>query len=1154
MLKGFNFFCSKFSSFMRLRISFLLIVFFFSFHSISVVAQITSASVAGVVLDESNKPMEGAIVEAIHVPSGTKYGSDTRKDGSFSILGMRVGGPYTVTISFGGAVIRTYENIDLQLGETYQLYAKLGGETHQLTGVTVTSSRDNVFNNQKTGASTIITQEEINSTPNISRNALDFTSLTPQANGTEFEGRNNLYNNLQVNGANFNNSFGLSSGFSGGGMPIPLDAIQQVQVAISDFDVRQNGFTGANINMVTKSGTNTLQGDAYTYYRNQSFAGTQVGPSDLPPATKQTNNIYGASLGGPIIKNKLFFYLSGEYQQTVHPALSPEWLASGQGATGANVSAVNADSLQEVANYVKNKYGYNPGSFAGAPGFDNTFVSKYTRIFGRLDYNVNDKNKIDVSYNYYGDNLPSTANGNSAATGSVGNTRNGQNAVAFSNTDYSTVDKVNAFSAEWVSKIGSNVSNQLLTTYNSTRDTRSSPSSDFPFVDINYGTSYPTNDNYTSLGYELFTYKNDVKQNTLTLYDNVTVQAGINNITAGVDYQYLTFANSYLPYGTSYYRYASIQDFITDQAPIAFGYTYPYQGQDGYSRMHYGLPGIYVQDKVSLLNNKLTLTGGIRADLPLYLNSITPNKYIDTLNLANPNSSYNNGFGTAYNTTHYNASQWPAERVVISPRFGFNWSPLENGKLHIRGGSGVFLGQIPFVWFTNAPANSGTVSNNVQVNDGQVLQYLKFQPNPAQAIAELPAAMQGQYFPQQSGTGVPGLVAAIDPNFHMPEVWRSDLSADYKLPWLGMIGTAELMYTKDIYDVYEFNANQPNPNGVLADSNDHRPTYPSGQRYGFISGAYILANSTPGYSYSGTIGVKIPVKKGFYGSFYYTRMYSAEASSVPGSQASSAWEGLDHLNSPNENILAQSAYYTPNRFVGTFCYRYEYLKHFASTISLYYNGSGGGRFDCTYYDDINGDNIYGQLIYIPNNAGELNWAPIEVRTAFSSKVVFTVAQEEAAFNAFLSQDKYLNSHRGQYAQRNGEQYPFYSTLNLKFTEDFISNIGKNKNSLQFSIDILNLPNMLNHNWGIEKQLSVPYDNILYGGTNTKGVTTYTMATMTKTDSHGNTIGYNAQGVAPDGTTGTPNTPELFLPTSTFTNEVSTASVWSMQLGLKYNFR
>ncbi len=1110
---------------MRLK-AILVLLFINVLLGFHVAAQVTSASMVGFVKDDSDKSLVGAIVRATHLPSGTVYGTDVKSDGSFNLQNMRVGGPYKVTISFGLDVVRSYDNITLELGETYQLVASKINTTQQLEGVSVKAKKSAILNSQRTGASTIITADEIATIPNISRSALDFTSLTPQSSGTNFAGRNNLYNNVQINGANFNSSFGLSSGFAGGGMPIPLDAVQEIQVALSDFDVRQSDFTGANINLVTRSGTNEFTGSAYTYYRDQSFNGTHVGSDNLPPATKSINNVFGARLGGPIIKNKLFFFVNGEYERNVHPAMSPAYTANTNGATGPTISRANADSMQDVSDFVKKQYQYNTGAYPGGPGYDNTFTSTYTRFIARLDYNLDDKNKLDASFTHYNASIPSLVNSTSAAGGSVSNGRDGQNALSFANTDYSTVHTVNSYSLEWVSAISSNVSNQVLTTYTQARDTRSSPSTQFPFIDILDPQSGSPTDNIMSLGYELFTYQNDVKQNTLTLYDNVTVRAGINNFTGGVSYQYLTFANGYFPYGTSYYRFASTQDFMSGNAPTVFGYTYPYQGQSGYSTVHYGLPGAYVQDKVNLLNNHLMLTGGVRVDMPLYLNTIPQNKYIDTLNLLNPNSAYNNGYGTAYNTTHYNANQWPKEKPVIAPRFGFNWSPFDSRKLQIRGGTGVFLGQIPFVWFTNAPANSGVVSNNVQVTDPTVLKYLTFQPNPDSAIAHLPTAIRNQYFPQQSGNAVPGLVSIVAPDFKMPEVWRSDLAADYKLPWLGIIATSEFIYTKEIYAVYQFNANQPNPTGDMVDSNDHRPTYPGSRIYSGISGVYILANSKPGYSYSETIGAAIPAKKGFYGSIYYTRSYAAEVSANPGSQASSAWEGLDHLNTPNENMLAPSAYYTPNRIVATVSYRYEYLKHLASTLSLYYSGSTAGNFDFTYYDDVNGDGIYGQLIYIPHDANELKWKSIVDRN--TGKVLFSAAQEAAAFNAFISQDKYLNSHRGQYMQRNGAHYPFYNSLNLKFIEDVFTKIGKRNNSLQFTADILNLPNLINKNWGIEKTLTIPYGSILSGST-TKGVTTYQMATM-----------INDQG-------------QTVLPTSTFMNTVSTGSTWSMQLGLRYNF-
>ncbi len=1072
-------------------------------------AQVTFSSLAGKVKDETGKPLAGAIVEAIHVPSGSKYGTDTRTDGSFNIENLRIGGPYTVTISFGGVVIKTIENINLELGETYQLEIKQEPVTKELSGVTVTSSRDNTFNNQHTGAATTITEEQIATLPSISRSITDFTSLTPQSSGSNFAGRNSLYNNVQLNGANFNNSMGLSGGnMPGGGQPFSIDAVQQIQVGVSPFDVRQSDFTGANINIVTRSGTNDFTGSVYTYYKDQSFTGKHVDDYDVPPALKNINQVYGARFGGPIIKNKLFFFVSAEYENNVHPGASPNWVATAPGVSGPYVSAVTANQLQQVSDYVKTTYGYNTGAY---DNYANNFINKYVRLVSRLDYNINDNNKLDFSFMHYDNSTPSMASSSGVSGG-----RFGINSLDFANTMYDTKHTVNSLSAELVSKLSSNISNQVLVAYTHVRDTRSSPSSQFPFVDINNGSGV----DLMSLGYELFSYKNDVVYNTTAFYDNFTINKGINNITAGVSFQYLTFADSYRPDGTTYYQFNSISDFITNQAPTAFYYTYPYAGQNGYSNVHYGLPGAYLQDRINILPN-LTVTAGVRVDMPLYLDKIPANPYIDTLKLLNP----------AGDTTHYNTNKWPMERPIVQPRVAFNWYPLKDRTLQVRGGTGIFLGQIPFVWMTNVPGNSGTVTNNVQITNSSVLQYLKFNPDPQAALAQLPVNLRNQYFPMQGGQSVPGLIAGVASNFRMPEVWRSDIGADYKLPWLGLVSTLELMYTKDIYSVYQFNANLPKPSGRFQDSSgDNRYYYPYSRINTAITAAMILDNSKNGDAWSSTIGISKPPKKGFYGSLFYTRTYSEEVSDNPGSQALSAWQYVAHVNSPNEATLAPSAYFTPNRIVGTLSYRFEYSKHFATTLSLYYNGDNGGRFSYLIYEDLNipGANWYDLVMYIPKDAAKMTWG--DITNTSTGQVLFTKQQQIDAFNQLINNDKYLSQHKGQYAQRNGGSYPFYNTFNFKVLQDIMAKIGKRKNSLQITADVLNVPNLINRNWGVPEQLIVPGGEILHGFTNThNGITTYTMQTAT-----------NSQG-------------KLFLPTSMFWPAKTPGSAWSMQLGLRYNF-
>ncbi len=1095
---------------MRLKFTLLLsvlLVFCFT----GVFAQVTSSSMAGIVRDDSNKVLSGAIIEAIHVPTGSKYGTDSKSDGSYNIQNMNVGGPYKVTVSFGGAIIRTYENLFLQLGEVYQLDIKMGSDKHVLDQVTVVSSRDNIFNNRRTGASTTISNLEISTLPTTGRSIGDFTRLTPQSSGSNFGGRNSLYNNVQLNGANFNNSFGLSSGLPGGGQPFPLDAVDQIQVGIADFDIKQSNFTGANINIVTRRGTNDFTGSAYTYYRDQSFNGMHVNSTDLPAATSLVNQVYGIRVGGPIIKDKLFFFVNAEYENSISPG-GTAWKATGNGVTGAYISRANSDSLKKLSDFVKNTYHYDPGAI---DGYNNSFNNKYTRIVGRLDYNINDKHKLNASFMQYNSSLPSMVNSTSAANGSLSTGRNGANSLAFGNTIYNTDHQVSAFSVELASKLNNNINNQLLASYTHVRDTRSSPSSLFPFVDIESGSANP-GDNYTSLGYELFSYKNDVQYNTLAVYDNITINKGRNFITGGASFQYLTFKNSFLPYGTSYYRYNTMQDFMNNAAPIGFGYTYPYAGQDGYAKVHYGLPGVYGQDKIQLRSN-LVVTIGLRIDMPLYLDNITKNAFIDTLKLLNDKGD----------TVHYDVSKWPEVKAIIQPRISFNWSPLKDKSLQVRGGTGIYMGQIPFVWLTNVPGNNGTVTNNVQINNPTVLQNMQFQVDPAKAIAQLTSAQQSQYFPTQAGNSVPGQIAAVDPKFKMPEVWRSSLGADYKLPWLGLVGTLDLMYTKDIYSVNQFNANLPKPTGHLSYSGDTRDLYPSGRIYSAISGVYVLKNTNLGDAYSATIGISKPAKKGFYGSLYYTAMYSEEVSQNPGSQASSAWFFVEHVNSPNDVRLSPSSFFAPHRIVGTISYRFEYLNHLATTVSAYYNGESGGRFSFLSYADINRDGVYNDLIYIPKDANELTWTAIKDRT--TGATLFTAQQQADAFNAFIKQDKYLSAHKGQYAERNGAKLPMYHTLNMKIMQDIYTKIGKRNGSLQISADILNIPNMFNSSWGVRQGLAVSSGQIISGASTSKGVTTWQMATIT-----------NSQG-------------QVVLPTSTFLPVLSSASTWGMQLGLRFTF-
>jgi hypothetical protein len=1084
-------------------------------------AQVTSSGLLGKVTDDSSKAIEGAVVKATHTPTGSIYGGVTEANGTFNIQNLRVGGPYTVEVSYGGSTTKTFNDIYLNLGENYFLNAQFKNEL--LSEVEIKAARDPLFNNQRTGAATTISNEQVTKLPSISRSIFDLTKLTPQSSGTSFMGRDNRYNNLQVNGANFNNLFGLSSGFPGGAQPFSLDAVDQIQVAISPYDVRQTNFTGANINVVTRSGTNNFSGSVYSFWRNETFQGKYLADYQLPTPAKSAFNTNGFRAGGAIIKNKLFFFVNAELDRNVFPDGSNQWIPSGTGVSSPTTSRTPKDSLERLSKFLRDTYGYETGAYQNYAG---SYRSNNTRIMARIDYNIDKNNKVNFSYTSLDRVNDQPVNSRSSPIRSgASNSRIGVNSLAFENSNYSFTNKVKSYSAEWLSTINRHISNQLLATYTHNRDSRTPRGENFPFVDIaglsGSSAQNALSDNYMSVGTELFSYKNDVIANTLNIYDNVTINKGIHQLTGGASLQYFSVANSFFPSGTMYYRFASLQDFISNAAPTGFGYTYAYDGQEQYIRLRYGLSGLYAQDKVTLLKN-LVITAGVRVEMPFYVNKLTSNPNADTLRLMDVDGG----------RTQYKTGIWPEARLQISPRIAFNWTPLASKAMNVRGGTGIFAGQVPFVWFTNQPGNSGTKTNTVGITDPNILQQLRFQTD----FSKYSSDIRNANFPAQSKNNVPGTLAFVGHNFRMPQVLRTDLAVDYKLPY-GLVASAEVIYTKDIISVYQFNANLPNPTGVMRnlDSNakvnnsgdSTRPFYQSNQLYtvGNLGGAYVLSNSNKGEAFSFTAGVAKSPRAGIFGSFYYTYMSAKDITSNGGAQAASVWQSTPNIYSPNQVTLAYSDFFVPHRFIGSVSYSKEYFKHFRSTLTLLYEGSGGARYSYTYNRDINNDGVINDLIYIPQSASELNFVNNQV-----GSVVFTAAQQRDAFQKFLDQDPYLSKHKGQYAQRNGAQLPFYHSLNMKFIQDFMTMYRKRSYTLQFSIDMNNVPNFLNRNWGVPKRvvLSQPLqaerDPVL-----PNNILQYRF--LTTTDQNGNPV----------------------LPASTFVNSTNFGSVWNMQLGLRLIF-
>jgi len=1077
--------------------------------------QVTTSSLVGTVTDANGQPLVGATVKATHLPSGTVYGTVTQANGTFAIQGMRVGGPYRVDVSYIGYQTGVYEGIQLRLGEPYNLTAQLKQTGQQLQELTVVSARK--LAQERTGASTVINVEQLSTLPTVSRSIVDFTKLTPQSNGTSFAGRDGRYNNLQVDGANLNNNFGLSSDPlpGGGDQPISLDAYDQISVNIAPYDVRQSGFTGAGINAVTKSGTNTFHGSAYGYYRNQHFIGTHVGDVNIKnQIVNSSHSIYGATLGGPIIKNKLFFFVNAEFEKGNSPGISysPKG-GSGQGT----VSSTPIDSLKKLADFLKTTYNYDPGAYDNFPNFE----TKNHKLLAKIDWNISTKHKLTVKYSDFVGTQDQQVNGSSipngggfrvtGRTGTVSrlpNNRFSNNSMAFANSNYGFKNIVRTATAELNSNFNSKMANQFLLAYTRIRSTRTFPGKVFPTIDIFDGNG----NNYISVGMDPFTYHNDVINNIFSATDNFTYYVKTHTITAGATFEYQRVGNMFMPGSESYYVYNTLNDFITNQPPVYYAYTYSLVNPGGgvYSaNLKIGQLGIYVQDQYDV-SRALRLTVGLRADKPIYLQQPLENPAITQLTFPDENG----------NMTHYSTGKWPKGSVLFSPRVGFRWDVKKDNTLIIRGGTGIFTGRIPFVWLTNMPTNSGMYQNSVRVTDPAQLVNYKFNPDPNAYLNNFPKT--------PSGT-VPANIVLIDPNFKFPQIWRSDLAVDKSLG-NGLVATVELMYTKDIHAVKMRNANLKDPDTVAIDAPGFvRPRYTSANNryyYNNISSAIVLENTHKGYAYSITAQLSKSFSNGFYGSIAYTFTQSKSVTDNPGSQATSVWNSNPNVGTSNAVELGYSSYFVPHRVVADISYRFEYARHFATTISLFYQGENNGNYSFVVNGDLNNDgNNSTDLMYIPHNASEINFLPYSTKDANGNTITFSAQDQQAAFEKFINSSPYLKKHRGQYAERNAALYPWYNELDLKFLQDFYITTGKNqtRHNLQFSMDILNFLNLINKNWGIVKT-TYTRNPLIFKGVDSNGVPQYNLQ--------------NIGGVLVD---------------HAFQNVISPSSTWYMQLGLRYSF-
>jgi len=1014
---------------------------------------VTTAALHGMVTDAKGA-IPGATVSITHLPTGTVYSTVTRADGRYNLPNLRVGGPYTFKVSFIGYKDFVQDNITLSIGQDQRTDAKLEDNMTALKEVVITGGQGKVINSSRTGARETVNRQQIDALPTLNRSLSDFTKLTPSAtDNLSFGGRSNLYNNVTVDGALFNNSFGLASTLGGqtNSQPISLDAIDQIQVDIAPYDVRQGNFTGAGVNTVVKSGTNTFKGTIYDYLRSTWLTGYTAGTTTVP-ITPFNYRQTGVSLGGPIIPNKLFFFVSGEEERISQPATN--FIASAPGVSGANVSQADAATLNSISSLLQSKYGYNAGPYQGY-NFD-TYSNKATV---KIDWNIDKNNTLSAKYFYlksYGDHPPSNSGITNAGVG-YGSTRDaGPNSLPFYGSGYRINNNFNIGIIELDTRVSSNMSNRLTAGYSALRDFRSFLGPGLPMVDIGNGTSDPTtgavitpaSSTLTSFGSELFTAGNILYTNIAQFSDDFTIFAGKHEITMGTSEQIQSYTNGFAPDYNGLYTYNSASDFLNGLPAQAYTTRYSAlsSGAFPYAKIKAGIYSLYVQDKYDATDN-LKITYGIRADYDAFPTKLAKNAAIDTV--------------TFQQGIHVDPSILPKNRVQLSPRFGFNWDVNGDKQTQVRGGTGLFAGTVPFVWISNQASNNGllfgsyTITKKTDPTNPQLI----FNPN---VNANHPA-------PGQGAANTSYELDIANPNLKYPKIFRTNLAVDQRLPG-GVIATIEGAYTKDINAIYHENLVLSNnfttlagPEGQIRyDSKNITPTdpaLPQSATNPAITGLYYMTNTNQGYSYFVTGQLQKSFTNGLYFNVAYTHSGSQDVNDG-GSTASTIWSSRQVAGDPNAANLSNSSFVQPNRIIASAAYKKEYWNNTSSTIGLVFEAANNGAVSYITSGDPNGDGATNDLMWIPRTESDIDLVgdfPTDPRNK---------DQIWNQLNNFINQDQYLSKHRGQYAQRNGAILPTFKRLDLHLAQDFFVKSGKVKNTIEISVDIINFGNLLNRNWGL----------------------------------------------------------------------------------------
>ncbi len=1074
---------------------------------------VTTGALSGRVIDAQQQPIAGANVIAIHVPSGTTYEGTTRADGRFTLPGMRVGGPYSVTVTQaagGGAAAfepQTQDDVYVNLGVATDLDFVVRSIAVEVT--VVAEKSDAVFSSERTGAATAISRDALASLPTITGRLENITRLTPQQGGNmSFAGQDNRMNNITVDGAAFNNSFGLRTtpGETTGVAPISLDAIEQVQVSIAPFDVRQGNFVGAGVNTVTRSGTNQIRGSFSHQFRDNELVGTKAKSNFVNPGTFSYRRT-GGVVGGPVIRNRAFFFANYEDESLETPGTTFRANTGGE-PVGGSVTRVLARDLDELSAYLKSKFNYDTGPYQDYP-----FFVPAKRFLARGDYNLNQKNKLMFRYSHL-DSSSDTLVSNSSSLG-LGSRRSSTTGLNFQASNYEILENIRTVSGEWNSIVGNTMANNFLVTYSHHDESRGDVGELFPFVDI---LDQPGGSVYTSFGSEPFTPNNELRYKSFIVKNDFTKFGPKHTLTFGASFERYESENVFFSGKQSVYVYNSLADFRRDAddylanpnrttSPVTLRrFQVRWMNIPGLEKpvqpLEVGYASAYAQDNWRLRGN-FTINAGIRMDLPTFGDTAYSNDNADGLSFRDPSGT----------TVKFSSGKLPEANPLWSPRVGFNWDMNGNRTTQFRGGTGVFTGKPAFVWISNQVGNTGVLTGFASVDNTTTR---PFHPDP-------------NYYKPSTVTGAPASsyeLALTESDFKFPQTWRTNIAVDQRLPW-GWSGTAEFLYSKDVNGLFYYNANLPGPNTTFAGV-DARPRWSAVQCGSttvnrlpancHVSNAVVLSNRNDGRSWNFAGSLERSLRNGLWVKAAYS--YGESKNLVdPGSIAFGSWNNNQHPGDPNNPPLAFSDYSPGHRVFLTASYRKEYFKFGATTVSMFWEAFTNGNTSYTYATDLNGDGgTSNDLIYIPRSTDEMNFVQFP-----SGGRTYTAAQQAAAWDAYIQQDPYLSKHRGEYAEREAVFLPMVNRLDVSLAQDLFRDLGGRRHGFQFRVDVLNFGNMLNKNWGVGQRL-IHNQPLTNAGADAQGRVSYRLRVVNNE-----------------------------LMTKTFEPTAGLGDVWRVQFGLRYLF-